>query len=140
VKDVQVDGISVGVHPEYIFTNISADHQISVTFKLGGRYTIKATSGSHGGIEPSGTIEVKEGVNQKFTMYADYGYTVENVFIDGDPVGAMHTYTFSSVSADHEIHVVFRQNTCVPGDADGDGQVRLEDVILNLRMLTGMGN
>ncbi len=140
VEDVLVDGVSVGPVPEYILTNLSADHQISVTFKLGGRYTIKATSGSHGGIEPSGTIEVKEGVDQKFTMYADYGYTVENVFIDGDLVGAMHTYTFSSVSADHEIHVVFRQNTCVPGDADGDGQVGLEDVILNLRMLTDTKN
>ena len=40
-------------------------------------------------------------------MIPDEGYEVQNVFIDGNPVGAITSYTFTNVTADHYIHVTF---------------------------------
>ena len=70
-------------------------------------YTIKATSGSGGSISPSGSISVREGGDQTFTITPDKGYAVANVKIDGKSIGAVKSYTFENVSRTHTIEVIF---------------------------------
>ena len=70
-------------------------------------YTIKATAGTGGSISPSGSVSVREGRDQTFTITPDKSYAVSNVKIDGKSIGAVKSYTFENVSRPHTIEVIF---------------------------------
>ena len=70
-------------------------------------YTIKTTAGAGGSISPSGSVSVREGRDQTFTITPDKGYAVSNVKIDGKSIGAVKSYTFENVSRTHTIEVIF---------------------------------
>lgn len=70
-------------------------------------YTITAKAGKNGTISPSGTISVAEGVNQSFTFTPAAGYAIANVKIDGKSIGAVSSYTFTKIKANHTIEVTF---------------------------------
>ena len=70
-------------------------------------YTIKATAGAGGSISPSGSVSVREGRDQTFTITPDKSYAVSNVKIDGKSIGAVKSYTFENVSRPHTIEVIF---------------------------------
>ena len=74
-------------------------------------YTIKATAGAGGSISPSGSVSVREGRDQTFTITPDKGYAVSTVKIDGKSIGAVKSYTFENVSRTHTIEVVFVKGT-----------------------------
>ncbi|MDM8551193.1 PKD domain-containing protein [Desulfobacterales bacterium HSG2] len=110
VKDVVIDGVSVGAVDSYTFEGISANHTISVTFKKTygiPQHTITATSGDNGSINPSGEVTVDEGSYQTFVMTPDSGYELEDVEIDGMSLGALDGYTFTDVTNDHTIRATF---------------------------------
>jgi hypothetical protein len=74
------------------------------------KHTITATAGEHGSIDPSGTIEVKDGKDITFTFTPDEDYLVDEVTVDGSAVaidGA--TFTLEGVDADHTVHVTFKE-------------------------------
>ena len=70
-------------------------------------YTIKATAGAGGSISPSGSVSVREGRDQTFTITPDKSYAVSNVKIDGKSIGTVKSYTFENVSRTHTIEVIF---------------------------------
>ena len=70
-------------------------------------YTIKATAGTGGSISPSGSISVREGRDQTFTITPDKDYAVAKVLIDSKNVGAVKSYTFENVRRTHTIEVIF---------------------------------
>ena len=74
-------------------------------------YTIEATAGAGGSISPSGSISVREGRDQTFTITPDKGYAVSHVKIDGKSIGAVKSYTFENVSRTHTIEVIFVKST-----------------------------
>ena len=70
-------------------------------------YTIKTTAGAGGSISPSGSVSVREGRDQTFTITPDKSYAVSNVKIDGKSIGAVKSYTFENVRRPHTIEVIF---------------------------------
>ncbi|MCL2168049.1 MAG: C10 family peptidase [Lentimicrobiaceae bacterium] len=97
----------------YTFTNVTANHTISVTFAI-NTYTITASSGGNGTISPNGTITVNSGANQTFTFTPNTGYHIDQVLIDNvNNPGAVASgsYTFTNVTANHSISVTFATNT-----------------------------
>ena len=70
-------------------------------------YTIKTTAGAGGSISPSGSVSVREGRDQTFTITPDKGYAVSNVKIDSKSIGAVKSYTFENVRRTHTIEVIF---------------------------------
>lgn len=74
-------------------------------------YTVSASAGSGGSITPNGSVKVNEGANQSFAISAGSGYKIEDVLIDGASVGAVATYTFSNVQANHSITASFSTST-----------------------------
>lgn len=104
IANVLVDGVSVGAISSYTFSNVQTDHTISVTFR---KPVITASAGTGGSISPSGAVTVNAGSNQAFTMTPSSGYSVANVIVDGVSVGAVSSYTFTNVQADHTIAVSF---------------------------------
>jgi hypothetical protein len=112
VSSVTVDGSSVGAVTSYTFSNVQANHSISATFASSGgggstTFTISASAGSNGSISPSGSVKVNKGANQTFTITPSSGFTVSGVTVDGSSVGAVTSYTFSNVQANHSISATF---------------------------------
>ena len=75
---------------------------------VGGKYyDVTAEASENGSISPEGTVTVKEGNSQTFTITPDDGYHIEDVTVDNESVGAKESYTFSSVDRDHTITAAF---------------------------------
>ena len=51
------------------------------------------------------------GADQTFTITPDASYHVADVLVDGVSVGAVTSYTFTNVTADHTIEASFAINT-----------------------------
>ncbi|MBK5274866.1 MAG: hypothetical protein JJE30_07430 [Desulfuromonadales bacterium] len=71
------------------------------------QFTITASAGAGGSISPSGAVLVTQGSSQTFTIAPDVGSAVSNVLVDGVSQGAITTYTFTNVTANHTIAAVF---------------------------------
>lgn len=75
---------------------------------------ITAKAGANGTITPSGNVTVKAGADQAFAIQPNSGYTVSKVLVDGTDVGAVTSYTFKNVTANHTIEVVFAKVEAKP--------------------------
>jgi hypothetical protein len=78
------------------------------------RWTLTASAGSGGTISPSGTVYVAQGGSQAFTIAANTGYVISAVTVDGANVGAVTSYTFSNVTANHTIAATFASGSQGP--------------------------
>jgi len=107
IADVQIDGISVGVAGSYMFTNVLANHTISATFAVATSFTVSASAGAGGTISPSGSLIVNSGASQSFTIAPSPGFAISQVTADTVPLGALGSYTFNNVVADHAISATF---------------------------------
>ncbi|MHC1725250.1 MAG: hypothetical protein AB9866_04430 [Syntrophobacteraceae bacterium] len=106
ITDLLIDGVSVGALSSHTFTNVTANHTISAKFAP-VTYTIAATANDGGAISPAGSTAVNEGANQVFTITPAANYRIANVKVDGTSVGALSSYTFSNVTANHKIAATF---------------------------------
>jgi hypothetical protein len=79
------------------------------------KYTVTAAAGANGKISPSGAVSVDGGGIQGFTLAPDANYHVADVLVDGTSVGAVMSYTFSNVAANHTITATFAINDTVDG-------------------------
>jgi len=75
-------------------------------------YSINASSGPNGRIDPSGLIIIPAGGNQRFSMISDTGYQVGDVLVDQVSVGPVGWYEFRNISTNHTISVNFER---IPG-------------------------
>jgi len=66
-------------------------------------YTLTVSAGAGGSITPSGTVVVNGGGSQTFNIKASPGYRISAVMIGGVNQGAIESYTFTDVTADHTI-------------------------------------
>ena len=108
IKDVKVDGVSVGAVSTYTFSNVTSDHTIEASFEA-ITFTITASAGSGGYISPSGTVTINYGESKTFTITPYSGYKISNVKVDGVSVGAVSKYTFQNVTANHTIEASFEK-------------------------------
>ena len=101
------------VHPHEETTGQLAIDNVKLmaveTGEAAQKYTITATAGEGGSITPNGDVSVKEGASQTFAITADNGYEIADVLVDGNSVGAVETYTFDEVKANHTITVSFNK-------------------------------
>ena len=74
-------------------------------------YTLAASAGAGGTITPSGSIAISKGLSQSFAIAPSTGYRIADVKVDGASVGALSSYTFSNVAANHTIAASFAAAT-----------------------------
>lgn len=84
-------------------------------------FVIKASAGNGGNISPSGNVTVKRGEDQSFHINPINGYRISDVIVDGKSVGAVSTYTFDSVKANHTIQVKFVKHNSIVADPEVTG-------------------
>jgi hypothetical protein len=110
IADVKVDGESVGAVPSYMFERVTRDHTIMASFAA-NTYTIIASSGPNGVILPTGEVVVRHGDSFTFKIKPSQGYSIEDVEVDGESVGAVSSYAFELVTCDRTIVASFTVET-----------------------------
>ena len=93
------------------------------------RYTITAEAGDGGSISPSGRVSVTAGADRTFTITADDGYEIADVIVDDKSAGAVSSYTFEKVRANHTIEAIFEEESGVtdPDDTGVSGWLDTDD-------------
>jgi hypothetical protein len=87
-------------------------------------YTITASAGANGSISPVGETTVTRGNSQTFTITPDSSYKVSTISIDNGAATPYsgHSYTFTNVTSDREIHVEFATAETASGSAEDSKQ------------------
>ena len=106
IATVRVDNVLMGTISSYTFSNITANHTISVTFTP-ITYTITSSAGTGGSITPQGAVSATFGTSRTFSITAGNGYYISDVRVDNISMGAVSSYTFSSITANHTISATF---------------------------------
>ena len=93
---------------------------------LAVKYTINASAGPNGTVEPNGVFDVNFGDDVTFTAEPNDGYTVDWWYLDGNSVQRGNTsYTLYNVQADHNVFVTFIE--ILPMDLNNDGILNFSD-------------
>ena len=119
IKDVHVDGVSVGAVSDYTFLNVTTDHTITASFEI-NTYIIAASSVPNGSIFPAGSVPVVHGDSQTFTITPELGYQIGQITVDGGIVAPAANYTFTNITSDHSISANFIPNTYTITASAGD--------------------
>ncbi|NCO28229.1 MAG: copper amine oxidase N-terminal domain-containing protein [Caldiserica bacterium] len=110
IREVLIDGMSIGAVSSYTFTNVTTNHTIEAFFEI-NTYTITTTVGSGGSISPSGIVIVNYGDSKTFTINSDPKFVIFMVLVDGHSINFTNpkrtTYTFSNISSNHTISAEF---------------------------------
>lgn len=70
-------------------------------------YCIVATAGPNGTVSPSGSSIVSIGESRIYTITPDSAFKILDVLVDGNSVGPVAEYSFTTVAASHTIHATF---------------------------------
>ena len=86
--------------------SMSADRTVTASFSL-KTYTIHVRPPVNGVIHPYGTVKATHGEKRRFQIIPLPGYRVSEVLVDKVSLGAINSYTFKEVTADHVLEAIF---------------------------------
>ena len=87
-------------------------------------YIITSSAGTGGTITPSGSVSVRSGSSSSFNIRANQGYEIADVKIDNSSAGAVSSYTFSNITANHKIAASFRPlSYSITAEAGSGGKI-----------------
>jgi len=86
----------------------------SAAYRIGVVYIISVSAETGGSISPSGSSSVLATGSKTFTIKPSDGYAIKDVLVDGTSVGAVTSYTFSNLSANHTIAASFKSTVQIP--------------------------
>ena len=93
----------------YTTNAITADCSVQASFSAIPTYTVIPSAGSNGSISPSGSQTVVEGATTAFTVEADDGYQIEEVFGTCGGFLSDSTYTTNAITADCTVSASFSE-------------------------------
>lgn len=71
--------------------------------------TAKVNDAVQGTINPVGEMAVEVGESQTFSITPAQGFEIESVLVDNENLGTVNSYTFTNVTENHVIEVIFKQ-------------------------------
>ena len=102
---------------------IAVDANGVIDANLVATYTITASAGSGGSISPSGSVSVRAGDSKSFTMSPSADYANSSTTVDGVNQGAIDSYTFTNVQANHAISASFATAYIITASAGSGGSI-----------------
>jgi hypothetical protein len=123
VKDVLLNGTSVGAVTSYSFTGVTTPQTIAASFELNPSYNITASAGTGGSISPAGTVSVTGGGTQYFYITPSPGYSIANVVVDGVSKGAPTVWGFLNITGPHTIAATFAPNYTITASSGPGGSI-----------------
>jgi len=109
IENVFVNGEAVGAVPEFLFTNVHANHTIQARFGINS-YTITPSAGHGGSILPRDPVTVEYGGIIDLLITPETGYHIADVFVDGVSIGSPNEYTFTNIEKNHTLLASFAIN------------------------------
>ena len=99
IKDVVVDGKSMGPIKSYTFKNVTGDHFINAAFTR--VFRIQTSCDENATIEPSGLVLGRLCSDTTFIIKVDTCYEVADVIVNGQSMGPITSYTFNDIKTIH---------------------------------------
>ena len=115
-----VNGNKVDSISSYTFDTVTINKTIFAKFKV-QTFTITATAGAGGSINPSGTSSVKYDSSLKYTITPSTGFVLDTLFVNGNKVDSISSYTFDTVRINKTIFAKFKVKTFVITATAGAG-------------------
>jgi Family of unknown function (DUF5719)/Divergent InlB B-repeat domain len=99
-------GVSKPVSDPYVINNVTAAHDVVVTFEINQYEATASVDGGNGTAMPA-PQNVFHGGTASITMSAGGGYHIATITDNGTSMPISSTYTISNVTADHTVVVTF---------------------------------
>jgi hypothetical protein len=114
VYSVLIDGAQKGGITSFTFTNVTANHTIAAYVRP-ITYTVTASAGAGGSINPPGVTTVNTGGSQTYTIKPSAGYSIVDVTVgpakgNMSSVGAVSSYHISNITTNITIAATFAPN------------------------------
>lgn len=123
VKDVIVNGASVGAVLFYTFCEVSADQTLRVEFEK-IKHTVTVLCGENGSVDLTGAVFVEHGENLTVNITPTKRYGIDFVKVNGVPVEAKNSLTLANVTTDAVVEIAFKPVTVtVTTESIGSGSV-----------------
>jgi hypothetical protein len=90
---------------------------------FGNVFTIAASASEGGSISPMGTLTITAGSSKTYTIAPLPGYYVANVMVDGVSQGAITSYPFTNIAANHTIAANFANTYIISASAGSGGSI-----------------
>ena len=100
-------------------SNSPAGYTWNFTTAAPASFTITASAGPGGSINPPGAVDVNLYSSQTFTITPNPGYSIDDVLVDGVSQGPVPSYEFDWVSSDHTISASFLMTITATAGANG---------------------
>jgi hypothetical protein len=117
----------------YTLSTITATHTVHVTFKI-MTYTVTASYGTNGTVDPTGAMTKDYGSSQLFTASPATGYEVDKWTLDGaDIQTGGNTYNLENITTIHTVTVTFSRIVfSISGYmVEIDGNTPVKDVLMS---------
>jgi hypothetical protein len=126
LTDVQISDNGARIYCDISNNCGSVTSNAAILTILPAQFTITASAGLNGMVEPNGVFDIDEGSDVNFTAEPNFRYTVDSWYLDSNSVQAGGAaYTLHNVQSSHSVYVTFR--TISWSDFNGDGIVNFED-------------
>ncbi|NUN71260.1 MAG: hypothetical protein HUU02_16295, partial [Bacteroidetes bacterium] len=107
LDSIVVDGQRTDSIASYTFIGLTADHQIDAYFSV-QQFTVTGSVSGNGSVTPPGAVQVPFGDSIMYSIIPSTGYHIDSVVVDGSiNLGAVGTYTFTNVTANHSLQAYF---------------------------------
>jgi hypothetical protein len=118
ILQVLASGVPAGPVSSYTFRNVRGNTTIQAQFGV-KTYNISAKTSPVGTITPAGITTLNAGASQTYSIAPNSGWGIYSVAVDGVSQGAVSSYTFNNVQADHNIKAsYYGNNSSVPQSAN----------------------
>ena len=112
IKDVLVNGFSVGKVSSYTISNILENKSIEAIFEKAegvAYYSLSVLPSKGGYIELDKSSNIEEGEDVKFSIESNEGYAIKDVLVNGKSVGISNTFTLTDIREDKIIQALFEE-------------------------------
>ena len=122
IKDVVVNGNSVGAVNSYIFANVTSNQTIHVEFEI-IMLTITVVCGENGTISPSGTISVEYGSSKTFSIIPSQYCGIAYVEINGKNIEINNTIEINNITENIILKVGFNPGFLISSSSGDNGSI-----------------
>lgn len=100
-----------GIYTKNGLTNAAGcDSSATLNLTIKPNYTVSILPSNNGSIIPNNSLIVCEGNSLSLNIVPNSGYSIQNILVNGIPIGAYSTYTFSNITANQTIQAIFTAN------------------------------
>lgn len=108
IKDVLVNGVSIGAVESYTFANVNGDQTLRVEFEKIS-YTVNVICGNNGSADITGAVQVGHGEDITIHITPAEFFSIYVIKVNGEPVTLSDTLTLSNVTQDTSVEITFEQ-------------------------------